>query len=544
MAKTKLTKENLSEILNNLSYTEFKGLVEEYSDHTKSNFDKEMRKLITLNHQLRLEKLGINSVCPVCNSANVVKNGKRSTGVQKYKCKDCDHEYSLFSGTILEKTRWHWDIWIKVLETLLNNISIQNTVNILKKDYGCDEIDPKTVWLWRLKLMHAIAVAPMPKLTGIIQVDETFVRESQKGSRNLTSPLKGEIRMPRYGCLPSKLGIMGPEFATITTAIDNRGYCVCKVSSLGKLTIEQFVGLFEAHFENPSYLCSDGNSTYEEYSGLFNIPHYIRPSTYEDILKKYGYEKPDLKNPRKAAETESKNKKILKTLYENGLIDRIVNRGTLSYSDFCELKSANKLNLARVNELHKDLKELIYRNKINVSTKYLQDYVGFFTFVKNWTVDHGGKPTSFKDAEMIFEQILKLKVNYTTLDVKKQTVDLPKTTGKYVSILKSETEAARKATENKYFKFNEEDGFKTFNKREYLANIPKTRLYEICKECKLTGYRKLSSWSVISTLLKHPDINAIIYRLLENDGKNRISEEDMAYLKAGHFKIKAKDPTD
>ncbi len=544
MATTKLTKANLSDILNSLSYAEFKELVEEYSDRTKSSFDKEMRKLITLDHQLHLERLGINSVCPACGSANVVKNGKRSTGVQKYRCKDCEHEYSLFSGTMLEKTRWHWDIWVKVLETLLNNISIQSTVNILKKDYGCDEIDPKTVWLWRLKLMHAMASVPMPKLTGVIQVDETFVRESQKGSRNLASTLKGEIRTPRYGLSPSKLGVMGPEFATIITAIDNRGYCVCKVSGLGKMTTEQFIELFEEHFENPSFLCSDGNSTYEEYSSLFNIPHYIKPSTYEEILKRYGYEKPDPANPKKAAETAAKNKRILKSLYEDGAIERIVNRGELSYAEFCALKKSNGLSLARVNELHKDLKDVIYKDKTNVSTKYLQDYVGFFTFVKNWAVDHGGRPTSFKDAEMIFEDLLKLKVNYTTLDAENQTVDLPKTTGKYVSILKAETKAARIATENRFFKFNEEDGFKTFNKREYLLSIPKTKVYEICKECGIKGYRKLSNWSVISMLLKHPDINAIIYRLLESDGKNRISDEDLAYIKAGHFKIKAKAPTE
>ncbi len=544
MSKTKLTMENVSEFLNTLPYPEFKALVEGYSKHTKKSLDREMQRLITLNHQGHLEKLGINSICPKCNSPNVVKNGRRSTGIQKYKCKECNHEYSLFSGTILEKTRWHWDIWIKVLESLLNDISIQNTVNILQKDFGCTEIDPKTVWLWRLKLIHAMASFPMPILTGVIQVDETFIRESQKGSRNLISPLKGEIRKPRYGSSPSKLGTMGPEFATVTTAIDNRGYCVCKVSGLGKLTTEQFVDLFEEHVENPSYLCSDGNSTYEEYSNLFNIPHYIKPSSYEEVIKKHGYKKVDFKNPTKVAEAETRNRKILINLYNKGLIERIVNKGNLTYSEFCELKKANGLNLARVNELHKDLKVLICKDKTNVSTKYLQDYVGFFTFVKNWTVEHGVKPTSSKDAEMIFIEILKLKANYTTFDIENKTIDLPKTTGKYVSILKAETEAARIATENKFFKFNEEDGVKTFNKREYLSSIPKSKLYDICKECKFTGYRKLSAWSVISQLLKHPDINSIIYRLLESDRKNKIADEDLEYIKAGQFKIKAKTPVD
>lgn len=38
---------------------------------------------------------------------------------------------------------------------------------------------------------------------------------------------------------------MGSEFATITTAIDNKGYYVCLVSCLSKLSSELFVDLFD-----------------------------------------------------------------------------------------------------------------------------------------------------------------------------------------------------------------------------------------------------------------------------------------------------------
>lgn len=63
----------------------------------------------------------------------------------------------------------------------------------------------KTLWLWRLKLIHSIATLPQPTLTGNIQIDETFIRESQKGSRKLTSYIKGEERKARYGLQPSNI---------------------------------------------------------------------------------------------------------------------------------------------------------------------------------------------------------------------------------------------------------------------------------------------------------------------------------------------------
>lgn len=47
-------------------------------------------------------------------------------------------------------------------------------------------------------------------------------------------------RNPSFNEVLSYLGVMGPEFATVTTAIDSSGYSVCKVSCLGKLTNEQF----------------------------------------------------------------------------------------------------------------------------------------------------------------------------------------------------------------------------------------------------------------------------------------------------------------
>ena len=164
-----------------------------------------------------------------------------------------------FTDTVLEKTKWHWDIWIKVLEITLNSYSLNDIKTVLVNDYGCRGISPKTIFLWIHKLIHVLASFPMPKLTGVIQIDETFIRESRKGSKNLISYIdKVDVRKPRYGRRPSKFGVMGSEFATVTTAIDNRGYSVSKVLCLGKLTKNLLVYLFEEHFGNPSYFYLQG----------------------------------------------------------------------------------------------------------------------------------------------------------------------------------------------------------------------------------------------------------------------------------------------
>ena len=169
----------------------------------------------------------------------------------------------------------------------INNFSIKKMVNVLEKDYGCTNINEKTVWLWRMKFIHSIANLPQPKLTGNIQIDETFIRESQKGSRNLVSYIKGEERIARYRLNPSKYEIMRSEFSIITTAIDNKGYSACFVSCLGKLSSELFVNLFDEYLESPSYICTDSNSIYNKYCEINNIPHYIKSSNYDRLLDEY-----------------------------------------------------------------------------------------------------------------------------------------------------------------------------------------------------------------------------------------------------------------
>lgn len=49
---------------------------------------------------------------------------------------------------------------------------------------------------------------------------------------------------------------------------------------------------------------------------------------------------------------EEEKEKLLLKLYNDGKIDKILNKGRLNYLEFKELKYKNKLSLARVNELH------------------------------------------------------------------------------------------------------------------------------------------------------------------------------------------------
>ena len=223
----------------------------------------------------------------------------------------------------------------------------------------------------------------MPKLTGVIQIDETYFRETQKGSRHLVSFLKDYKRYPRRKRNHSIYGVMGNEYANVVTAIDTNGYVVAKVVGLGKLSVSKFVDLFDDYLINPSYLCTDKNNIYPQYANLKGVPLYIKLSTYESSLKKMGYKDLDKVKSWEIINQAKLNNKLISRLYKKQELDYIYQEPSMPYDKFKELKEKHGLNLGKVNSFHSVLKDNILKDMSNVSTKYLPDYIGFETFKHN-----------------------------------------------------------------------------------------------------------------------------------------------------------------
>ena len=520
----KISNAELQNKINTLPLSEILKMLKVYSNTNGVDISAIKNEMITTDLQNRLLANGINSCCPVCNSSNIVKNGSRN-GIKHFKCKDCNKQFTLFTNTILEKTKYHWDIWVKVVEMVLNNIPMEHIQKTLITDYGLDSLDYKTVFLWKHKILNAIANLPMPKLSGIIQVDETFFREGQKGSRHLESTIKGETRKARYGRRPSKYGVMGNEFANVVCMTDLNGYTVSKVIGLGKLTVETFTDLFDEYIESPSYMCSDGNNVYKEYCNVKNIPLYIKPSNYVHTIQNADYITPDWSDPETAKKTEENNNLILYKLYYEELIDYIYNREDLSFKEFQAIKFANSLSLARVNQFHSELKRYIEYNTKGVSTKYLADYVGFYTYIRNWKVSNGHYPSSHKDAENILIDILKGKTTYTITDLKNACISLPTVSDKYMAMLKAKTKEMRKITKNPYFKYDEEDNVVSFENRTFLEDLPACKLNKLCTKYHIS--KKWAKYSKVSALLKQPNIHEDILQLIQENRHYNISEEDL-----------------
>lgn len=471
--------------------------------------------------QDKLWSHGINSRCPYCGSENICYSGWNGD-VRRLKCKDCSKMFSIFTGTILEKSQFSWDVWVKMTSMHLNGYPMENMLNVLKLDYGLDSLHLNIVFNWKHKLLHAMASMPTPKLHGVIQVDETFFREAQKGSKKLESTVKGFERKPRFGPVPSKLGVMGNEFANVVVAVDETNHCVAEVACLGRLTIDLFYDLFDKHFENITYLCTDANYIYKRYSALKDINHYILPSDHLTVKEKHGYAFNWEKD-----EKRKDNETILRRLYNDGKIEHM-SQGVYSFEAFNALKDAYSLSLARVNHIHDELKEKLRSATKGVSTKYLADYVGAYVYVHNWRADHGRYPSSEADAELILLELLKNKTKYTTKDISNASMDMPKASDRYMRDLKKKTEACRKVTKNPHFKYDEEDNVVCFDTRAFLRDLPDYKIKKLCSIYKIK--HKLPKETKIATMTQQPDIHDQIMILISEYKQNKISDEDKAAI--------------
>ena len=111
-------------------------IMDNYAKNHIVSLEDELNHLTMTDFQKRLETVGVNILCPVCKTRHFVKNGIRKH-TQRYRCKLCNTQFTPFSKTILEKTKWHWDIWVKVLEMTINNYSLNRMQRVLEKDFGC-----------------------------------------------------------------------------------------------------------------------------------------------------------------------------------------------------------------------------------------------------------------------------------------------------------------------------------------------------------------------------------------------------------------------
>jgi transposase-like protein len=135
--------------------------------------------------------------CPTCGDKNVEKYERPATNPKKRRSKtrdaekenkrgwfyicqnaDCRQQFSPTSGTIFHDTHLPLIVWFQAI-TLMLNAKKGISAKQLQRDLGIGGY--KTAWYLNHRIREVMSEADIPKLGGIVEVDETYVGGKQKG---------------------------------------------------------------------------------------------------------------------------------------------------------------------------------------------------------------------------------------------------------------------------------------------------------------------------------------------------------------------------
>jgi transposase-like protein len=107
------------------------------------------------------------------------KTGKRSPDRQLYQCNECRFQFTATTGTVYHDTHLPLCKWFLAI-ALITESKKGISANQLKRALG---VNYRTAWYLAHRIRKAMVEANQPKLSGVVEVDETYIGGRQKGYR-------------------------------------------------------------------------------------------------------------------------------------------------------------------------------------------------------------------------------------------------------------------------------------------------------------------------------------------------------------------------
>lgn len=113
--------------------------------------------------------------CPRCRHHEAWQIGQ---GL--YECKNCHFQTSVTAGTIFQDTRKPLQLWFRAIWYVTNQKQGVSALG-LQRVLGLGSY--RTAWTWLHKLRHAMVRPGRDRLSGIVEVDETYIGGKRPGKR-------------------------------------------------------------------------------------------------------------------------------------------------------------------------------------------------------------------------------------------------------------------------------------------------------------------------------------------------------------------------
>lgn len=202
--------------------------------------------------------------CPKCGSPEVGRWGAPK-GLQRWRCKDCGRTFNDASGTPLARMR-HRDRLFAAVGDMLSD-----TPRSCRKLADALGINKMTALTWRHRVLDTLKDFGDASLAGTVEADETFFRESRKGSREWVNHAKGIAPpppRPRWvdylrKKIPLPRGLSRWQRPVLVLR-DRHGQT--RAQHLPELRYEHFETALDAALAPDAMLFSDSAAVYRRYS--------------------------------------------------------------------------------------------------------------------------------------------------------------------------------------------------------------------------------------------------------------------------------------
>jgi transposase-like protein len=196
-------------------------------------------------------------VCPYCDGTSLYRHGVYY-GLQRYRCRQCRRSFNALTNTPLAFIRLR-EKWLPFLRCMLDSMTVRAAADAIG-------IHRNTSFRWRHRFL-AMAKDDRPKpLSGIVEVDETYLLESQKGSRHLTRPAR------RRGGKSSRRGI-NREHDCIVVAQARNGPTCDFVTGRGPVTAAQLHRCLPPVLAPSAILVTDSAAAYRAFAQDAKVEH-------------------------------------------------------------------------------------------------------------------------------------------------------------------------------------------------------------------------------------------------------------------------------
>lgn len=185
-------------------------------------------------------------VCPACGSIQI-----RRTTRGLFECQACTRQTSVTAGTLFHNTRKPLRLWFEAMWHITNQKYGANALG-LQRALGLGSYH--TAWKWLHKFRRAMVRPGRDNLSGIVEVDETYIGGKSSGKRG-------------RGAENKNLVVVAVEDKSQTSST-GEGIGRIRLKLIPDASTENLNAFIQEHIRPGSHIRTDGWSGYQKISSL------------------------------------------------------------------------------------------------------------------------------------------------------------------------------------------------------------------------------------------------------------------------------------